>query len=85
MTTCLICSTTCHKYCGICDESDISGCACIENNFCIKCKNKCHWTQHKLRQYYYEDYIDEEVVTLDELKKNIVIVNLIWIKRHNYY
>ena len=85
MTTCMICSTTCHKYCDISDDSDISRCACIENNYCIKCKNKCHWTQHKLRPYYYEDYMDEEVVILDDLKKSIVIVNLIWIKRHNYF
>ena len=69
MTTCLICSTTCHKYCCISDDSDKSGCACIENNYCIKFKNKCHWTQHKKRPNYYEDYIDEEIVTLDELKK----------------
>ena len=69
MTTCMICSTTCHKYCDISDDSDISRCACIENNYCIKCKNKCHWTQHKLRPYYYEDYMDEEVVIFDDLKK----------------
>ena len=85
MTTCMTCSTTCHKYCRISDDSDKSGCTCISNNYCIKCKNKCHWTQHKLRPYYYEDYMDEEVVILDDLKKSIVIVNLIWIKRHNYF
>ena len=53
MTTCMTCSTTCHKYCRISDDSDKSGCACISNNYCIKCKNKCHWTKHKNRPYYY--------------------------------
>ena len=69
MTTCMTCSTTCHKYCCIADDGDKSGCACITNNYCIKCKGKCHWTQHKNRPYYYEDYLEEETVTLDELKK----------------
>jgi hypothetical protein len=53
MTICMTCSTTCHKYCRISDDSDKSGCTCISNNYCIKCKNKCHWTQHKNRPYYY--------------------------------
>ena len=69
MTTCMTWSTTCHKYCCISDDSDKSGCACISNNYCIKCKNKCHWTKQKNRPYYYLDYMAEEVVTLDEIKK----------------
>lgn len=69
MTTCMTCSTTCHKYCCISDDGDKSGCACINNNYCIRCKGRCHWTQHKNRPYYYEDYMEEETVTLDELKK----------------
>ena len=69
MTTCMTCSTTCHKYCCIADDGDKSGCSCITNNYCVVCKGKCHWTQHKNRPYYYEDYLEEEIVTLDELKK----------------
>lgn len=69
MTTCMTCSTTCHKYCCIADDGDKSGCACITNNYCVRCKGRCHWTQHKNRPYYYEDYLEEEIVTLDELKK----------------
>ena len=68
MTTCMTCSTTCHKYCCISDDGDKRGCACISGDYCIKCKKKCHWTQHKNRPYYYEDYLDEQEVTLDELK-----------------
>ena len=68
MTTCMICSTTCHHGCSIADDDDKKGCACIRNNYCIKCKNRCHWTQHKNRPYYYEDYWEEEIITLDDLK-----------------
>ena len=69
MTTCMTCSTTCHKYCRLSDDSDKKYCGCIEDDFCVICKNKCHWTQHKNRPYYYEDYMDEEPVTLEDLKK----------------
>jgi len=69
MTTCMICSTTCHKYCGIADDGDKRGCACISGDYCIKCQKKCHWTQHKNRPYYYEDYMEEETITLTELKQ----------------
>ena len=68
MTTCMVCSNTCHKYCGIADDNDKSGCKCIKNNYCVVCKQRCHWTQHKNRPYYYEDYMDSETVTSDELK-----------------
>ena len=69
MTTCMTCSTTCHKYCCISDDGDKRGCACISGDYCIRCKGKCHWTQHKNRPYYYEDYMAEETVTLTELKQ----------------
>ena len=69
MTTCMICSTTCHKYCGIADDGDKRGCACISGDYCIRCRNKCHWSQHKNRPYYYEDYMEEETITLTELKQ----------------
>ena len=69
MTTCMTCSTTCHKYCGIADDGDKRGCACISGDYCIRCRNKCHWSQHKNRPYYYEDYMEEETITLTELKQ----------------
>jgi len=69
MTTCMTCSTTCHKYCCIADDGDKRGCACISGDYCVNCKNKCHWTQHKNLPYYFEEYMCEETVTLVELKK----------------
>ena len=69
MTTCMTCSTTCHKDCEIADDDRKRGCACITNDNCTICKGKCHWTQHKNRPYYYEDYLAEETITLNELKK----------------
>jgi hypothetical protein len=69
MTTCMTCSTTCHKNCGIADDSGKRYCDCIEKDYCKFCRGKCHWTQHKHRPYYYEDYMQEEVVTLNDLKK----------------
>lgn len=69
MTTCMTCSTTCHKYCEISDDGYKRGCACIRGDYCIICKGKCHWSQHKNRPYYYEDYMAEETITLNELKE----------------
>ena len=69
MTTCIICSTICHKYCSIADDRDKRGCECISGDYCIRCRNKCHWSQHKNRPYYYEDYMEEETITLTELKQ----------------
>lgn len=68
MTTCLICQKTCHSGCYIKDDDDKSGCACIRNNYCTVCKNKCHWKEHKNRPYELADYMDEEIVTLEDLK-----------------
>ena len=68
MTTCLICNKTCHRYCSIKDDDDKSGCACMKNDYCTVCKNRCHWSEHKNRPYELVDYIDEEIVTLEDLK-----------------
>ena len=68
MTTCLICNKTCHSGCYIKDDDDKSGCACIKNDYCTVCKNRCHWSEHKNRPYELIDYMDEEIVTLEDLK-----------------
>ena len=68
MTTCLICQKTCHPGCYIKDDDDKSGCSCIRQNNCIVCPKKCHWKEHKNRPYELVDYMDDEVVTLDDLK-----------------
>ena len=62
-TTHIICSTICHKYCCTADDEDKSSCDFSTNNYFIRCKNKCHWSQHKNRPYYYEDYMTKETIT----------------------
>jgi GTP-binding protein EngB required for normal cell division len=68
MTTCLICNKTCHVGCYIKDDDDKSGYACIKDNHCVVCKNKCHWNEHKNRPYELVDYMDDETITLNDLK-----------------
>ena len=68
MTTCLICNKTCHAGCCIKDDDYKSKCACIKNDYCTVCKKKCHWREHKNRPYELVDYMDEEIVTLEDLK-----------------
>lgn len=72
ITTCLTCSHTCHDNC-YCQDDEKYDCAAMtgdrNNARCIKCKGKCHWTQHKNLPYIYKEELVEETVTLDELKK----------------
>jgi hypothetical protein len=68
MTTCVICQKTCHPGCYIKDDDDKSGCACIKNDYCTVCKNRCYWSEHKNRDYEIVDYMEEEEVTLEKLK-----------------
>ena len=69
MTTCLICTQTCHSGCSIKEDDDKFQCSCFKNDYCTVCKNKCHWSKHKNRPYEYVDYFEEETVTLEDLKK----------------
>ena len=68
MTTCLICNKTCHVGCYIKDDDDKSGCACIKDNYCTVCRNKCHWREHKNRPFELVDYMEDEPITLNDLK-----------------
>jgi energy-coupling factor transporter ATP-binding protein EcfA2 len=72
ITTCLVCSHTCHDHC-YCEDNEKWGCAAMtgdrNNARCVKCKGKCHWTQHKNLPYIYQEELVEETVTLDDLKK----------------
>ena len=77
MTTCLICTKTCHENCKIADDEKKRKCACIKNDYCEVCPGKCFWKEHKNRPYKLEDYIDEEEITLEDLKKNIMIVKIV--------
>lgn len=72
ITTCLICCHTCHDHC-YCKDEEKYDCAAMtgdkNNARCVKCKGKCHWTQHKNLPYIYVEECVEETVTLDDLKK----------------
>ena len=68
MTTCIHCTKTCHRYCYIKDDDNKSRCICIKNDYCTVCKDKCHWTEHKNRNYEIIDYMDDEIITFEFLK-----------------
>lgn len=72
ITTCLVCTHTCHDNC-CCEDNEKWGCAAMigdrNNAHCVKCKGKCHWTEHKNLPYIYKEKEVEEIVTLDSLKK----------------
>lgn len=76
MTTCLICTRTCHRRCYIADDDQKCDCGAMNYNisdknkrYCNICPKKCHWSQHKNRPYEIVDYEEEEVVTLDYIKE----------------
>ena len=68
-TTCLNCNFTCHKICYIADDAQKYYCASMENGKCVRCTGKCKWDAHKNTPYYIENYLEKEIVTLEELKK----------------
>lgn len=72
ITTCLVCTHTCHDNC-YCEDNEKYDCAAMtgdrNNAHCVKCKGKCHWTKHKNLPYIYIEKEVEEIVTLDDLKK----------------
>ncbi len=77
MTTCLICTKTCHKNCKIADDDEKAGCAAMnwttepdrDKRFCQVCPKKCHWTEHKNRPYEIVDYVEDQTITLDYIKR----------------
>lgn len=72
ITTCLVCSHTCHSNCSYEDDEKYDCCAMVGNKnnaHCVKCPGKCHWTQHKNLPYIYEEEEYNKTVTLNELKK----------------
>ena len=60
------------SYCFIAEE-DKRCCVCISGDYFIKFKNKYHWTQHKNGTYYYENYRNKQLVTLNDLKNKYCI------------
>ena len=69
MMTCLVCNKTCYRNSTIKDDDANFKCGCFKNGYCTVCKNKCHWTEHKSRPYELVEFMDEEVVILEDLKK----------------
>ena len=75
MTTCLICTRTCHKDCTIADDDEKYNCGAmnneedIEKRYCLYCPKECHWKEHKNRPYEIVDYQEEQIITLDYVKK----------------
>ena len=75
ITTCLICSHTCHDNCRLSDKRKYN-CACMKrdkkhiyDSTCTVCKGKCSWRQHKNLPFIYKEVLVEETVTLEDLKK----------------
>ena len=69
-TTCLICTKTCHSTCIFKDDDDKKLCCVMDSNgYCEYCPKKCHWKEHKNRDYILEDYLEDEEITLEDLKK----------------
>jgi len=72
---CVLCNSFCHTYCTECEEKDLTSlqnCAAISKDFCTECKNKCHWTSHRLLNYY-EKTKNVEENKIDENMKNVFI------------
>lgn len=69
-TTCLICNLTCHKDCYFSDNDDKKYCFAMENGLCIKCGKNSELKDHKNTPYILEFYLEKEIISLDELKKN---------------
>ena len=68
MMTCLICSKTCNRNNTIKDDEQKFRCSCFNHGYCTVCNNKCHWTEHKNRPYEIVEYVDEEVIVLNDLR-----------------
>ena len=77
MTTCIICTRTCHRNCYIADDDQKSGCSAMNwktekdksKRHCEFCPKKCHWSNHKNRPYEIVDYEEEETITLEYIKE----------------
>jgi GTP-binding protein EngB required for normal cell division len=77
MTTCLICTRTCHRNCSIANDDHKDGCGAMnwktesdkDKRHCLYCPKQCHWTQHKNRPYEIVDYQEEQTITLDYVKQ----------------
>ena len=74
VTCCMVCHTTCHERCCIPDDTSKYKCSAMKdqsdkNTCCAICPKNCHWSNHSNTPYYYVHYAEEEVVSIEDLKK----------------
>ena len=55
-----------------------------DNGFCEYYPKKCRWDCHKNKDYILEDVMEDKTVTLDDLKKDIMIVKMNYLLKSNY-
>ena len=69
--TCVKCNLTCHAHCNIFDNREFKKCHIMDTNrYCTICPQKCKWDYLKCLGYILEMKMEEEIKTLDELKKH---------------
>ena len=74
VTNCLNCNFTCHDSCIYSNDQDKHMCAAMDNGGvtnarCTVCTCHGHWRRHVNNPYYYEEYIEEEEQTDEDLEK----------------
>jgi hypothetical protein len=73
VTNCLRCNRTCHYPCGIDKDNEKYRCAAMDtkdqNSKCSVCSDKCSWTLHTNNCYRYELYQEDEIRTVEDMKK----------------
>ena len=78
-TTCMACNRTCHNNCYFADNNDKKRCCSMNiDGYCTVCPNKCFWDLHKNIPKIFKYYEIEVEETVEELKKNIMIVKIIY-------
>ena len=70
VTNCIHCDFTCHQSCAYADDADKHMCCAMgSDGYCTVCPDHCHWQEHYNKPYIFEQYIEEETRTSDELKQ----------------
>ena len=70
VTNCIHCNYTCHKSCAYSKDEDKHKCSSMDaEGFCTVCTRKCKWDQHVNNPYRYEEYVEKEERTANDLKK----------------
>lgn len=68
-TFCRKCLVTCHRWCGIPNDCDKSGCWAIDSStgYCTQCDLKCHWKEHKNESFYTDRVKKTRKMTRDKV------------------